>query len=218
MDIFNLKFNALFFPDTQQAVLETEQKRLRMLHSRTEPSPFCIFPPCIPLFPSARTDEREDPCGAGASTPTENGANPTARHALEALPLQTENGWIVRKLRAPPPPRAGSSDDRFPPRGFPLPEFPRDACVILGFAGENAARLLNDYLNDRKDRHSGGEPSRAPTCGEIIRSEVWYTAEVAVEIKSGGSFFSAAWHRGAPHWKGRTKTPAADGGRTGGGT
>ncbi len=176
MDFFSLKFDALFLPDTQQALLENEQKILRRIFSGMGNNPFCLFPPCIPLgYPEA------EPEGDG----------------LEAFPPETEGGWIIRRtnLRIPDGNPAQKKNGRnLPP---PFQDFPLHPSIVLGFAGEKSGELLGLYRKERCSRL---------TETEKLRSEVWYRTEVFVDIQEDpGVFFNSTWRTGAPVWKKRCK-------------
>ncbi len=178
MDSFSLKFDAVFFPDTQQAVLESEQKTLRLLSGGNGGTPFCFFPPCIPL------------------------RNPETKlkdTALEAFPPEAENGWIIRRtnLRAEPEAEERRHSEEAEP-GLPVPlNFPRDSFIVIGYAGDKSAELLDLY---RKET-GGGASGAAGT----LRAEVWYRTELCVEVKgSPGCFFNSSWRTGNPEWKKRS--------------
>lgn len=194
MENQRLHVHSLFFPDTQQAQLVQEQHRFRLLLQKMTGRLFDFFPPCAPLFCAFLRTE--------------------ADAVLQAGPPENANGWIVRPLHTG---RAfsfaeehaqakaqreqfaaladllaascgkGNSPQRIPPAGIPLP--PAQPAFILGFAGENADKLLAQGVQEK-------------TAG--ICAEVWNCAEVSLQwrIKPGAAC-TFSWKTGKPEWKKR---------------
>lgn len=175
-------FHALFFPATIQAALEKEQKYLRRLFAGEIWSLFSFFPPCIPFS------------GKISAAP---------EAALSAGALKAEAGWLYRPAAFFPetagviPAAQGlfSENDRSFPAFKGMPSLPKEAALILGFAGDYAELLLEKALRDTEAAANLSTPMKA---------EVWYCAEMLVfaETEKENALFSH-WSEGKPSWKRR---------------
>ena len=199
-------FDGIFLHDTPTAALEAEQRILRAAFNRAQPSapfPFSFLPPFCPGFDL----ERET-------------AEKIAPGRLEIGSPVTIDGWILRPLVGP---EAFSQSDRkarseqLPVQtanrasaslpAFPgYPPLPARAGFILGFAGGEADRILEESFpaqepETRKPKGNANEIAQKST-GLSFSVKVWYRATLTVRIEYDGTgFYCAAYEAGPAEWQ-----------------
>jgi len=172
-----LEGTALFLPDTQSAIVEQEQGRLRS--GRTGITPVTFMPPCIPL-----SDRLQPTTGRLVSANVG-----TKTSGLWIGPAEIKDGWIIR------PVTLIENNDR-----VPLPrEWLPDSCIE--FPGTTtwqpvSALLLGRYPN-------GCSVEIKPENFPAFTVRVFYTACFRLEYRTEDGPPGTASYRfsiGKPHW------------------